>query len=88
MMNSMRKSITLAAAVVGIAFAAAGSAKAEVYYPWCAYYSAWTYNCGFTTLQQCRVTVFGQPGECRPNPQPPPGGYSERRRKPRKKPRS
>jgi Protein of unknown function (DUF3551) len=26
---------------------------------WCAWYDAYTYNCGFHTLDQCRATVSG-----------------------------
>ena len=32
------------------------------YYPWCARYNAYTYNCGFTTWQQCQATVSGAAG--------------------------
>ena len=46
----------------------AGEAKAERVYPWCAYSDPWTYNCGFTTFQQCVATVSGAGGICRPNP--------------------
>jgi len=28
---------------------------------WCAWYDAYTYNCGFRTLEQCRATVSGDP---------------------------
>src|SRR5260370_42693856 len=36
---------------------------------WCAWYDAYTYNCGFRTLEQCRATVFGDSGAyCAPNP--------------------
>ena len=27
--------------------------------PWCAYYDAYTYNCGFQTMDQCRATISG-----------------------------
>jgi hypothetical protein len=33
-----------------------GSAEAA---EWCAWYDAYTYNCGFHTLEQCRATVSG-----------------------------
>lgn len=36
-------------------------------YPWCAQYSAFTYNCGFMTLQQCRASIYGVGGYCRQN---------------------
>ena len=36
--------------------------------PWCAYYDAYTSNCGFQTLEQCRATVFGDSDAyCQPN---------------------
>lgn len=34
---------------------------------WCAFYDASTYNCGFHSFEQCRETVFGAGGWCRPN---------------------
>jgi hypothetical protein len=42
--------------------------------PWCAFYDASTYNCGFQTYQQCLETVRGAGGYCRPNP------FQDRRR--------
>lgn len=39
-------------------------------YPWCAHYSGdggGGNNCGFLTLEQCRATVSGIGGSCRPN---------------------
>ena len=35
--------------------------------PWCAFYSASTYNCGFHTYEQCLATVRGVGGWCRQN---------------------
>jgi hypothetical protein len=35
--------------------------------PWCAFYDASTYNCGFHTFEQCLATVRGAGGWCRPN---------------------
>jgi hypothetical protein len=35
---------------------------------WCVFYDASTYNCGFSTYQQCRATAHGAGGFCRPNP--------------------
>jgi hypothetical protein len=36
---------------------------------WCAWYDAYTSNCGFATLQQCQATVFGDStAYCSPNP--------------------
>ena len=37
-------------------------------YPWCAYYDWYTYNCGFTTFQQCLATIRGAGGWCQANP--------------------
>ena len=39
-------------------------------YPWCAFYSGeggGGTNCGFLSLEQCRVTVSGIGGFCGPN---------------------
>ncbi len=44
------------------------NAAAETRYPWCAYYDGWSYNCGFTSFQQCLATISGAGGACRPNP--------------------
>lgn len=35
--------------------------------PWCAFYDASTYNCGFYSYEQCRATTSGAGGACRPN---------------------
>jgi hypothetical protein len=37
--------------------------------PWCAYYDAYTYNCGFYSFEQCLATISGVGGACRRNPQ-------------------
>ncbi|HZQ14611.1 MAG TPA: DUF3551 domain-containing protein [Pseudolabrys sp.] len=51
---------------------AAPSAMAQqhIEYPWCAVYGGnfGGGNCGFSTLAQCRATVSGIGGDCRPNP--------------------
>ena len=36
---------------------------------WCAWYDAYTYNCGFYSYRQCLATVAGAGGACRPNVQ-------------------
>ena len=60
-----------------------GSVKAEAA-AWCAYYDAYTYNCGFRTLEQCRATISGESRAwCSPNPR---GGYEEPRQ-PGRRPR-
>lgn len=50
----------------------ADRARAEVWYPWCAYYDPYTHNCGFVSLRQCLATAQGSGAICRPNPYPPP----------------
>ncbi len=55
------------------------SAKAQNY-PWCAYYGGRQgggTNCGFTTFEQCMVTLSGMGGFCDRNTQyvPPPGRH-------------
>lgn len=45
--------------------------RAAIEYPWCAQYGGGTMgggrNCGFSTLEQCRVTIRGMGGFCEPN---------------------
>lgn len=58
------------------------SAKAEVAYPWCAYYGRFgtqATNCGFTSLRQCQATVSGIGGYCDRNPR-----YPARAKRPRR----
>lgn len=31
---------------------------------WCAWYDAYTYNCGFRTFEQCLATISGAGGYC------------------------
>ena len=67
----MRNFILAATAMIGYTAAATvapGSARAENY-PWCAVLSVGdaAYNCGFTTLEQCRATVSGVGGFCEIN---------------------
>ena len=69
---------TLAALVIIAAtftFTHAASAQGT-YYPWCARYNAYTYNCGFTTRAQCQATVSGAGGICYENVTPPPAVQS------------
>ena len=68
----MRKSMMLALAVTALNFATGGSAQAERYYAWCAYYDPMTYNCGFETKQQCDANIRGMGGACAPNVREPP----------------
>jgi hypothetical protein len=67
----MRNIILAATAVIGIAAAvifAPGNARAENY-PWCAVLNVGdaSYNCGFTTIEQCRATASGLGGICERN---------------------
>ena len=52
-----RDANAVAMATITLAFMlnAASTEAAE----WCAWYDAYTYNCGFHTLDQCRATVSG-----------------------------
>jgi Protein of unknown function (DUF3551) len=43
----------------GIALALALNVVSAEAAEWCAWYDAYTYNCGFYTLEQCRATVSG-----------------------------
>jgi Protein of unknown function (DUF3551) len=58
-------------------FLVGGTGTAANAAPWCAFYDASTYNCGFHTYQQCLETVRGAGGYCRPNP----FGDQDRRRR-------
>jgi Protein of unknown function (DUF3551) len=55
---------------------------AMVIYPWCAHYLGRMggVNCGFTSFQQCLLTLAGNGGSCDPNPwylpYPPPTSYA------------
>ena len=57
--------------IAAIASALVTPALAGIEYPWCAQYSGGSSgggrNCGFPTLEQCRVTVSGMGGFCEPN---------------------
>ena len=75
----MRYVVVIALMVAASSFAPRG-AHAEPYYPWCAYYDAWSYNCGFTSFQQCLATVSGAGGACRPNPYAAPAADARGRR--------
>jgi Protein of unknown function (DUF3551) len=61
------------------AVSVSGTAAHAQNYPWCAYYSGkgGGTNCGFTTFQQCLLTVSGIGGFCEPNTlyQAPPGPH-------------
>lgn len=60
----------LAVSFAATALFTAPSAKAESY-PWCIELGGGmggSSNCGFETLEQCKETLLGQSGFCRPNP--------------------
>ena len=61
-------------ALVSVNAILAPVAKAEVAYPWCAYYGRFgtqATNCGFTSYRQCMATVSGIGGYCDRNPRYP-----------------
>jgi hypothetical protein len=51
----MRTLVVLTGITLAFALDVASAKAAE----WCAWYDAYTYNCGFHTLEQCRATVSG-----------------------------
>ena len=59
----MKKLIGCAALLFLIGGTGSGAQAA----PWCAFYDASTYNCGFYSFEQCYETVRGVGGSCRPN---------------------
>jgi hypothetical protein len=64
----MRYVVLFVAAVAVVA--SARPAKAATIYPWCAHYMMGNapQNCGFSTIEQCRLTVAGIGGTCELNP--------------------
>lgn len=66
----MRGSFLALALAAGVASFAAPSAKAEGS-RWCIELGGGmggSSNCGYETLEQCKETLLGQSGFCRPNP--------------------
>ena len=60
-------------AVIAATLSSTHEASAQgTYYPWCARYDAYAYNCGFKTWQQCQANISGMGGICYENPMPPP----------------
>jgi hypothetical protein len=56
----------LAGAILGASLGAAPAKAAE--YPWCAnFHEGAGTNCGFTSYEQCMLTVRGSGGFCAPN---------------------
>lgn len=92
MIRPVQHSIRAAFAALGLMAAASGfdAAKADPY-RWCADYMGGhlggASNCYFLTLEQCRATVSGVGGYCKPNvfyDGLPIGGQQPRRAKPRR----
>lgn len=57
-------------ALVATCGGAATAQQAHIEYPWCAVYGGsmgGASNCGFSTIEQCRLTVSGIGGSCEPN---------------------
>jgi len=83
----MRKSAFVALMAVTAVGMAPRPAAAAHDLPWCAFLSdSATYNCAFTSLQECWATVLGIGGYCRPNyryvqPPPPPEAAPRRTRR-------
>jgi hypothetical protein len=67
-------------------FAAGMDTRAARAQPWCAYYDAYTYNCGFYTFEQCLATVSGVGGVCRRNPRDESDYYRRQERPPSSQP--
>jgi Protein of unknown function (DUF3551) len=59
--------LAIAIAIAATVGAMPRGASAERYYPWCAWYDAYSYSCGFVTRAQCMATVSGAGGVCKPN---------------------
>jgi hypothetical protein len=64
--------ICLVAVALAAAISMTGSAKSEVFYPYCSYssggYGGALENCGFVTLEQCYETARGSGDRCQANP--------------------
>jgi hypothetical protein len=58
--------IAIAGGVLMATLLAAPASQAQTY-PWCSRYDWSTYNCGFSTLQQCLANISGIGGRCEPN---------------------
>jgi hypothetical protein len=58
-------------AIAALVLAAASTGAQAQNYPWCAVYDTGdaSYNCGFATYEQCRVTIAGMGGFCERNTQ-------------------
>jgi hypothetical protein len=70
--------LIVAAAAVALAAALPGYAAAKTY-PYCAWYSDGSINCGFPTMWSCQASVSGVGGYCGVNPR---AAWGARNRKP------
>ena len=52
---------------LALLFLVAGTSPRADAAPWCVFYDASTYNCGFYSYEQCMETARGNGGWCRPN---------------------
>ncbi len=62
--------IAIVLATVAVPMVSGSPVRAEVIYPWCAYYGFHygATNCGFVSWSQCMATVSGIGGACEPDP--------------------
>lgn len=75
----MRTALTAGALL--LALVAAPTPSEAQTYPWCSRYDVSTWNCGFSTLQQCLANISGIGGRCEPNALYQPRRVKEPRRK-------
>lgn len=73
--------VAIASGALLVALLAAPTAGQAQTYPWCSRYDWSTYNCGFSTLQQCLANVSGIGGICERNAH----YYAQQPREPRRK---
>jgi hypothetical protein len=66
--------VLIAAGALTVVLAAVPAPSQAQTYPWCSRYDWSTYNCGFSTLQQCLANISGIGGICEPN-----AHYAQRR---------
>jgi hypothetical protein len=79
MRQSIRSGLAAMSLLALIAPATVVEAAQTRSYPWCVFYDSSTYNCGFTSYQQCMATAQGGQGFCRPNPFVAQSGQQQRR---------
>jgi uncharacterized protein DUF3551 len=58
--------VTMAGLLAAAVLVDAGARNAEAA-AWCAWYDAYTYNCGYYTFEQCLATIRGAGGYCARN---------------------